>query len=468
MLPEIFRVTAHTQHVGLGTTFVAIPGTRYHGNDFVRRAIAHGASRVVLEQDSHNCELVAQRAEQAGIPVDYVTSAREALARYSAHAYGYPHNNLTLIGITGTKGKTTTAMLTAQLLAWSDIRTAVVSSAGKYINGNHITYPLTTPQPDFLYAFLHQCRLHGVTHVVMEVAAQAISLHRVDGLVFDSVVVTNLSHEHGEFYSDHAAYRAAKEQLLSYTHAYSRILLNADDTEVGSFRAPCGHVTRFGFTKSFDIQVQHVSLAHEPVRLCCANWPTEVVSALYGEGNAYNVLAATLCAQRYVASWRMICHAHRHALTIPGRMEEFRLYHGATACLDYAHNEASYRMVLATLRQRFSHVWVVFGAAGGRDAAKRALMARAACAYADMLVITRDNPRSEAVEDIIADLYTGVDAEMPVRTIYNRAEAITWACSHVPADGVVAVLGKGRDRGEAIGNQVYPHSDYATILTCTQ
>lgn len=462
-LSRIYRVTAHTAHVGLGSTFVAIPGTRHNGNDFVPRAIAAGAGRIVVQNESFNAGYAVAAAHRARIPVDYVSSARCALASYSMHAYGTPHKDMHIVGITGTKGKTTTALLTAHLLRYSNISTACITSTGAYINGTRYQTTLTTPQPDMLHMFFAHCRMHGVQVVVMEVAAQALTLDRVAGISFDTIVLTNISHEHGEFYTTHADYVAAKAAMLDYAVNTTRIYMNADDRTIAQMRPVCGSVCWYGYTAHASYSARIVSPDDVPVEIAHPDWPETVMSTLYGSANAYNVLVATLIARDMGASWPCIRSAHRYFPGAPGRMEEIRLQSGATVCLDYAHNVASYHAVLSALRARFNCVWVVFGASGERDRSKRAPMARVACMYADYVIITTDNPRSESVETIMADLHAGMPDSAHVYEIRDRRRAITWACRNASSDAVIAVLGKGRDAYQMIDGIAYPHSDFDVI-----
>lgn len=462
-LPKTYRVTAHTAHVGLSSTFVAVPGTRYNGNDFVPAALAAGAGRIVLEEASYGAASAYAAAQRAGVPVDFVASARRALAAYSMRAYGTPHQYMHIVGITGTKGKTTTALLTAHLIRYAGIATACITSTGAYINGIQYHTTLTTPQPDMIHMFLEQCRRHGVYVVVMEVAAQALTLDRVAGITFNTIAITNISHEHGEFYSTHAAYVAAKAAILDHADDTTHIFMNADDNTISRIKPVRGHVYWYGFGADVLDPAHVVTRDEDPVGITHPLWPELMQSTLYGYANAYNILTATLIARNIGVAWPCLRSAHRYFPGAPGRMEEIQIRSGATVCLDYAHNVASYHAVLSALRARFAYVWIVFGASGERDRSKRAPMAHVACQYADCVIVTTDNPRSESVDVIMADLHAGMSDGVVVHEIRDRQRAISWACHNAPSHGVIAVLGKGRDAGQNIDGVIYPHYDFDVI-----
>jgi len=463
--PRTFRVACHTARVGPSTIFVAIPGTNRNGNDFVPRAIRLGASRIVLQYHSDRIEKAAAAAHAADIPVDYVACARKALAEYSAHAYGYPQSRMYIIGVTGTKGKTTTVSLIYHILRWAGISAALMSSAGNGIHGHRLPPSLTTAQPDYLHAFLHEACIHGVTHVVMEVAAQALTLYRVSNIAFDVAIITNVSHEHGEFYQSYASYIEAKRSIIDHTHDQSCCILNADDECVS--RMQTQRITRIacGFTSNIASPAHIVSQPDEPINIQHVSFPCSVSAPMYGTASAYNLLMAVSATRECGVPWSSIINACRHFPGVPGRMEKISLCNGAVACLDYAHNIASLEHVLSTLRARYTYIILVFGASGERDRSKREPMARIACRYADMMIITRDNPRSEPIDQIMYDVWQGIDTtRTTVYEIRDRAQAITWACRSIPSHGAVAVLGKGHDDYQIIQGTVYPHSDYATLM----
>src|SRR6266446_6278239 len=198
--PSIFPVTCHTDFVGQNCCFVAIEGYADNGIKYIKQAIEKGARTIVVH---HNCLLddeLCAFMQVHNITLKRVDNTRMALAKLSAEAAGFPAQQLKIIGITGTKGKTTTSFLLEHILQSAGYKTALISSAKNRINGHDFPAPLTTPQPDYLQQFLKLCVEHGVDYVVMEVAAQALTLHRVEGIIFCGVIFTNFSLEHLEFY----------------------------------------------------------------------------------------------------------------------------------------------------------------------------------------------------------------------------------------------------------------------------
>lgn len=228
-IPIAWPVSCHTDHIGQGSTFVAIQGDSIDGALFIAQAIDKGATRVVVSCDAQLSHDVEQLIQEHTIDLVRVANTRLALAELSAQAYGFPADRLRFVGITGTKGKTTTATLLHHILITAGIKAALISTVENKIGEHLFKAPLTTPQPDYLHMFFNMCVSEGVEIVVMEVAAQALSLHRVAGIRFDVGMFTNFSHEHLEFYASMAEYFAAKSLLRDHMKPGAPIIINADD-----------------------------------------------------------------------------------------------------------------------------------------------------------------------------------------------------------------------------------------------
>jgi len=222
-LPTIYPVACHTDHVGPGSIFVAIQGFKQDGVRYIQQALEKGATEIVVQDDAELSDL------PLGVHAHKVSDTRKALAELSAQAAGYPAKKLKIIGVTGTKGKTTTVYLIEQVLKTAGYKTARLSTVNNAILDRENKAQLTTPQPDYLHQFFKRCVQEDVEYVVMEVAAQALSLHRVHGLQFDGVIFTNFSQEHGEFYDSMEDYFAAKCTIFEQINPGSPVLVNADD-----------------------------------------------------------------------------------------------------------------------------------------------------------------------------------------------------------------------------------------------
>ena len=233
-LPKFYRVACHTDHIGPGSTFVAIKGMKLDGTHYILDALARGATKIVIEQGMQLSEEVSKVIESKNAELLVVPSTRLALAELSAQAYNYPARSLKIIAITGTKGKTTTSFLVEHILKTAGFKTALLSTVENRILNDSYATDLTTPQPDYLHAFFDQCRARGVEFVIMEAAAQALSLHRLATITFDAAAFTNFSLEHSEFYATQDEYLAAKLQLFKQLSPHARVVLNADDAHVGA------------------------------------------------------------------------------------------------------------------------------------------------------------------------------------------------------------------------------------------
>lgn len=418
--PKIYPVACHTDNVGPGSTFIAIKGMAFDGVDYIMLAMQKGATKIVVARDVH--------FQHDDIEVVHVDDTRRALAELSAQAHDYSARKLKLIAITGTKGKTTSTFLLEHILRVAGYKTALLSTVKNSINGVDLPTKLTTQQPDYLHVFFDLCVEQGVEFVVMEVAAQAFSLQRVYGLQFDAAIFTNFSKEHGEFYATMDDYFAAKKQILSYLKEDAPLLLNKDDQRVANL------ATEYDGSVFFD--QQHV--------YSC--------SALIGGFNQYNIAGVTECAAKLGLQSEQIQKALDSFVGVPGRLEKYELPNGALGIVDYAHNPSSYEAVLSELRKQTQHLIVVFGCGGDRDASRRPVMGSIASHYADCVVLTSDNPRSEDPATIVRDICAGI-TEVEQRKIIielDRERAIQKAYELSRAGSIIALLGKGPDEYQII------------------
>jgi len=460
MLPSTYPVASHTDHVGVGTTFVAMSGQRHSVLHTVPRALAAGAGCIVMSPDDQDAVCAWRLARNAEVPVVFTHAPLQALATYSAEAHHHAHKKLCLIGVTGTKGKTSIAHMMAHVLRWHGAHVGLISSAGKRIRDvwMHTDTECTTPNADELHAFLHTCLLHGVRYVVIEVSAQALSLSRVHGLQFDTIIMSNIQQEHGEFYPSHKAYMAAKSRIYEHLAPAGQCIINADDDHVlmATPTLKNGHLRYFGAVRDHADHIHVATCDTKPVCLFHHGWRGNLSTRLFGMAQAYNVAAVMTAVPRYGVSWHTLVKAFATFSGVPRRMQYIPLLHGAYAMLDYAHNPQSYQAVLSHLSKRFSCIYVVCGAGGDRDRNKRPEMMRIASIYAHYVIITQDTSRTEPLEQIITDLVSGIASSVPYEVIHQRSQALDRALAIVPQNGVVAILGRGHTHDVA-KCQTYAH-----------
>lgn len=438
--PEITAIVCDSRKVVPGCVFVALPGARTDGAQFVPAAVAAGAAAVVAERP----------VEGASVPVAVVPNAREALALISAEFYGHPAKKLTVVGVTGTKGKTTTTHILKAILEAAGHKTAMVGTVGYFIGERKLADTLnTTPESLELHRFFAQAVEEGCSHVVMEVSSQAMKLERTFGINFDLALFLNLSPDHigGAEHKDFAEYQSCKAALFRQCRA---AVGDVDDRHFEEIFAGCtAPVTTFGFGPEAEVRGGEVLPLRRDGLLgstfTVSGYDRPVEFAMPGVFNAADALAA-IAAARVLALPEEAVRQGLRSAAVRGRTEVYPCGRGYTVLIDYAHNDVSFASLLSTLREyQPSRVIAVFGAGGDRPKMRRADMAREAAKYADFAVVTADNPRSERVEDICADITAALEGRIPSVEIYDRADAIRYALDMAGTGDIVALLGKGHE-----------------------
>lgn len=466
-LPKIYPVTSHTDNVGLGTTFVAIPGSKDDGSRYISVALEKGASKIVVQNNVQLTDDVLDLIAQYHADLIYVENCRKELAQLIAQSLNYPAKKLKIIGITGTKGKTSTSYMIYHLLTAQGCKVALISTAEKFIESTLVAMDLTTPLPEHLHVFFDLCVQRGVEYVVMEVSAQSLTLYRVYGIEFEAGIFTNFSLEHLEFYKNMQEYLDAKKIFLSMVKQEKNMFINFDDP---SGRIICQN--HLGYS-SYSLEDKKASVyALVSLEQNSLNLQIKEVDLIYhlqaklvGRFNAYNLLAACLVVRSCGFGFDVINAGLQTLRQIPGRMEQYPLKNGATCFIDYAHNPSSYEAVLSTLRQMTSDLIVVFGAGGARDKSKRPMMGAIVEKYCDFAIVTSDNPRNESAAAIADDIVAGFTGQKNFKYMreLNRTKAIELAYELSKQGTVVAVLGKGRDEYQIVGHLTFPFKERAII-----
>jgi UDP-N-acetylmuramoyl-L-alanyl-D-glutamate--2,6-diaminopimelate ligase len=496
-LPILWPVACHTDYVGKNSTFVAIKGQKLDGIDYVPLALQKGAKTIVAEHTADIKPEIIQAIKAADAQLMFVANARRSLALLSANAWQNPADKLKIIAITGTKGKTTTSWLLYHLLKNAGYRTALLSTVKNKIGEQSFPTELTTAHPDYLHAFFHTCVKEKIDYVIMEVAAQALTLNRVAGLSFDGVIFTNFAQAHGEFYATEAEYADAKKAIVALAKPGAPCVINNDDQMGALLLEEYADATSFGINRdlvnspfaSSEVEDRIEKLSDFSTRtarskrtvvgfidsssatgltgslqaeLECINFECP---ALIGDFNLYNILAASTMAWRLGVDSKNIAHGLSTFAGIPGRLEKYGLSNGATCIIDYAHNPLSFKSVLPLLRSLTDHLIVVAGAGGDRDRAMRPVMGQLMAEYADCVFITTDNPRSENPADIIGAIYDGISADQKNKVVCeaDRRKAIELAYRMSKSNSIIALLGKGPDEYQIFGTIKQPFSERAIV-----
>ncbi len=435
---QIDRITCDSRSSGPGALFVAIRGGEEQDrHQFVPDAVGRGTAAVVVEE---------------GTPVGTATqiqvgNCRRSLALLAGAFYGRADRELTKVGITGTKGKTTTAFLVQQMLEAAHRPCGYVGTLGCIIT-DELDKNLrnTTPEAADLHRLFRAMREAGKTAVAMEVSSHALVLDRVGGVQFEVGVFTNFSRDHLNFHQTSEHYFAAKARLFDQS---DRAVVNADDP-AGQRLLSGLAVPVFAYGRSAAAQVRLLEYRRTPegmvLRLETPFGEYELASRLTGGFNCYNILAAFACGYALELTPEAMAKGIAALGQVPGRFERVEVGQDFEVIVDYAHTPASLETVLQTARELTrNRLTCVFGCGGDRDRGKRPLMGGIAGELADRVIITSDNPRSEVPEAIIAEIATGVKDRGKAELIADRRAAIERALgSSLPGD-VVVIAGKGHE-----------------------
>ncbi len=453
---EISSLTCDSRQAGPGALFVAVEGARANGRSYISDALERGAAAVVCRPPL-----------PSGVPGAAVDGTRAALPRLASEFYGRPANDLTLIAVTGTKGKTTTAHMLRDILNAAGYMTGMIGTLGAFLGTERIAQPVnTTPEPIALHRILRQMVDSGCSHVVLEVSSQAMKLARVDGIDFDAAVFLNLGHDHigGAEHANFDEYRACKAELF---HQCRLAVGNGDDPNWPAMAArlrPGVPAVTFGFGAGTDLRGSAAPDPNRPlsVRLSVEGAPDYRIP-LPGAFNAADALAAIALSRTLGLNDGAVRAGLAH-VRVPGRTQRYPAPAPYCVLIDYAHNGDSFDALLSALAEhKHRRLIVVFGAGGDRPKLRRTDMARAAARWANYAVITADNPRTEPVEAICADITAAMGDAIPHETVPDRRLAIFRALDLAEEGDIVALLGKGHEEYIEVDGVCHPFSERAVL-----
>lgn len=446
-----------SRQVEPGFLFVAIPGSRVDGREFIGEAVGRGAVAVVEEASATPTDQPIARVR--------VDDARSALARLANEFYGHPSEKLKLIGVTGTNGKTTTAYLLESILRRASMATGLIGTIEYRVNGTRVSAERTTPESLDLQRLLAEMVDKGIDGAVMEVSSHALDLKRIDGCVFAGRVFMNLSRDHLDYHGDMEAYFQAKARLFTdSSFGDGTKLVNGDDDFGRRLATLSEDIVTFGAApaeyRPVDIDL---SPAGTSFTLAGLGGDLEIRSPLLGAFNLTNLTAAAAAALELGIDGADVAAALLGMDRVSGRFEAVVCGQDFQVLIDYAHTPDGLEKVLDTARNLAggNRVITVFGCGGDRDKGKRPRMGAIAAGLSDIVIVTSDNPRSEAPQAIIDDILEGFPQSSVAApsVVVDRERAILAALSAAATGDVVIIAGKGHEDYQILNDKVIPFDD---------
>ena len=451
---DLERIHCDSRRVEQGDLFVAVRGGQERDRHlFVGDAVARGA-RVVVVEEAVDCG-EATRVQ--------VADCRAALARLAARFYAFPSREMLNVGITGTNGKTTTALLLRSALEAAGLSCGYLGTLGCWIDGELEQVDNTTPEAGELHRLLRSMVDAGMQATVLEVSSHGLALKRVEGIPFRAAVFTNLTRDHLDFHETWDQYFAAKAQLFEQLPAAGIAVINLDDpiaTELA--QRTRARVVTYGFGQAAEVRLQQAEPGPLGTRLHVATpaGPIDVDAHLTGSFNGYNALAALATGLALELDPDAVCRGIAALERVPGRFERIRAGQDFEVIVDYAHTPDALERVLTAARELEAHRLIcVFGCGGDRDRGKRAQMGKVAGELADLTFLTSDNPRSEDPGRILADIAAGVPSGSDFHSEIDREQAIATALAEARSGDIVVIAGKGHETEQELANGVISFDD---------
>lgn len=465
---ELTGVFSDARLITPGSVFVAIPGTKLDGHQFIPDAISKGAVALVVQN-------------RAKVPADFsgfvlqIENSRAALDKLASRFHGDAGNELFCVGVTGTNGKTSITYMIEAILNSADIPTGVIGTVNHHLKEQVWPSEMTTPDPVFLQKRLREFTQAGAKAVAMEISSHALDQNRVDSVPFNAVVFTNLTRDHLDYHLTMKNYFEAKQKLFtnllwSTTKNPCFAIVNTDDSYGRTLKvADPATIWTYGSRRDADIRykILEIGFALSKFEVDTPVGQAVVSLPMAGTHNILNALGALGVGLAAGVSLEKCALALSHFQGVPGRLESVPHGQKISVFVDYAHTPDALENVLTALQKvkanlnSTGRIWTIFGCGGDRDKGKRPLMAEIAVRLSDQVIITSDNPRTEDPESIINDILQGVPSVEKNKTqvVVDRKEAIAQALMQAQPEDVILIAGKGHEDYQIIGTQKIPFSD---------
>lgn len=459
---DVTKVVYDSRKVEKGCVFICIPGANFDGHDYAAEAVKQGAVALVVSAP-------VQGVDEKEVAVIKVENTRYAMAFISAAYFGHPAEKLKVIGITGTKGKTTTTYMVKSILEQTGMKVGLIGTIEVIIGEKRIHANNTTPESYVLQEYFAQMVEAGLDAVVMEVSSQALMLHRTQGFVFDFGIFTNLEPDHigPNEHTSFEDYMACKSLLFRQCKIG---IVNGDDAHVeGVIKDHTCTIETYGLGEQNMLRAVNLSLSHVPGQLG-VNFETKGVWEMQAQVNSpgrfsvYNALCAIAICRHFNVEQEAVQKALMK-VSVKGRIEMVKVPGEYTLLIDYAHNAMALRSLLETLKEyKPGRLICLFGCGGNRSRQRRFEMGEVSGKLADLTIITSDNPRFEEPEAIIEDIKTGITPTGgQYLTIIDRREAIAYAIANAKKGDLIVLAGKGHEDYQEIKGVKYPMDEHVMV-----
>jgi UDP-N-acetylmuramoyl-L-alanyl-D-glutamate--2,6-diaminopimelate ligase len=454
---QINGVKINSQQIRENFVFVAIPGNKDDGWQYVEDAIAHGASIIISEKDI--------KIPSVKVTFIQVKDAHYAAGIISSNFYNNPSKEIPVIGITGTNGKTTTAFLIRSIFKYANKRTGMIGTVSYETGERKIPADRTTPNAIDSQNLLSEMIGNNCDVAIMEVSSHSIDQKRIAGIDFNVGIFTNLTTDHINYHKTLEAYFETKASFIRSLPKNAFAILNTDDEYskrlIKDSQVICNKLT-YGLSESADIRadIKSISLDGASFQLHVGTRNFQVKTSLTGQYNILNVLAAIAASYVQGIDLQIILEAIEKGVYVPGRLEEIENNLKIKVLVDYAHTQDALYNVLNCLQEiAGNNIITVFGCGGNRDTSKRPEMGKVATQFSKLTVITNDNPRNENPNDIIANILEGIPDNANIQIEPDRDKAIQKAIMAATPGDIVLIAGKGHETYQDFGNRVVPFDD---------
>ena len=454
---EIGFLTADSRAKGENGLFFCLPGARFDGHDFAPQALSNGC-----------CALVVERELDLPCPQVLVSDVRAAMARIASAFNGHPERRLRLVGITGTKGKTTTTYMLKSVIEAAGFSCGIIGTTGCIAGNTKLPSQLTTPDPIEMFEILRIMADAGVQIVCMEVSAHALYLRKLMGIVFEAAAYTNFSQDHLDFFGTMEKYLAAKK-ILFEGDMVRNAAINVDEETAEYIQEGmvCTSMT-YGISGDADLFARDIEITESGVSftLNLRKLHTERIHLLLtGMFNVYNAMTTAACALILGISLEDIRKGLEGMVSVPGRVEMLDTKTPYRMILDYSHSPDALENILSTVREFCrGQLILVFGCGGDRDKGKRPIMGEIAGRLADYSILTSDNPRREDPMAILAAIEAGIKPTgAKYEIVENRREAIRQAMEMAVGGDIIVLAGKGHETYQEIGGVKYPFDEKVVV-----